>query len=346
MAWQAGIVDKVHANQVLELFLESFGHPMSLEHWHWKYLQQHSLAEQSPSFSIGVWGRRGNLIGHAGALIFAGWQPTRTVSKGSSKHRPTEIVGRPRWMIQIVDVMVKPSVRGPRQGGLIYQILMERLKAHLIEQFPGALVYGFPGLRPFRLGERLGFYQHLQSYHLVPLQISGVVGSGFAGLMLEPTGWLSGIHEVSDWWCESVRYHDVPMVIRDKHYLGWRFKDHPSVSYQLWRVKKRMPWWRQTIGWLVTCPWQGNSHALVDFIFRDGSRHPSTKQECLNALAQKIGRSRRLYAWDVPQVSVGNVVVAMSFKLAPQSGEQQLLFPGAEVPRDRLLFLPADTDVF
>ena len=133
------------------------------------------------------------------------------------------------------------------------------------------------------------------------------------GLLIEPADWRVGLNEVSAWWRDSVQYQDVAMICRDQHYWEWRFMAHPHVSYQLWRVKARVPWRRQAMAWFVTRSWSKNSHVLVDFVFRDGGRELEEKQACLDALAQTIGQGCSLYGWRVSAKTFPDTVVAMCF---------------------------------
>src|SRR5262245_31848778 len=112
---------------IVRLFATVFHHPLSLASWHWKYRRG---GEPPPVY---VSEEDGRSVCHYGALcqgllwdgkVVLGWD--------------------------IVDVMCHPRYQG---RGLFRRAAQEFI-ARLGEQ-QGALIYGFPGERHRRLGERL-----------------------------------------------------------------------------------------------------------------------------------------------------------------------------------------------
>ena len=56
-------------HQIVKLFGEVFGQPMTVEHWNWKYSGQGFLDNKS----VVATDERGNIIGHFGAITLDYW---------------------------------------------------------------------------------------------------------------------------------------------------------------------------------------------------------------------------------------------------------------------------------
>ncbi|MDV7398343.1 GNAT family N-acetyltransferase, partial [Arthrospira platensis SPKY1] len=118
---------------IAELFPIVFGQPLTESQWRWKYTG--AGLTQSPPARL-AFDSAGRLMGHAGAIPLRGWRQ-----------------GQPLPFFQICDVMVHPSARGQLGGRNLFTRLARELLGELAENCPNAFAYGFPGQRPFRLGE-------------------------------------------------------------------------------------------------------------------------------------------------------------------------------------------------
>ena len=128
-----------------ELFQRVFSVTLTPEARHWKYEQGPRLGSLSLLARDGA----GALVGHVGALVF-----------------PGVCQGRALPMAQVCDIMVDSRARGGLDAGGVYGRLMQALQAELSHAHPGVLAYGFAGIRPYRLGERMGLYRSGQPCRL------------------------------------------------------------------------------------------------------------------------------------------------------------------------------------
>jgi hypothetical protein len=238
------------------LFTQVFKKEVSPAWWHWKYRGEGLI----DATHIGAFDARSSLCGHVGALVTEVQQrPLRSVSEGKGtlfEHSNMH----PKVMIQICDVMVSDERRGQRASGFIYRDLMQRMAQHLAHRWPQGFAYGFPGMRPHLLGEKLGFYHAIARYglsHWTPVE--GV---------LEPLAWT----RLYDWLedssllaaPQSTRAAHQIVLARHRRYLAWRYEKHPEVSYQCWGIYKRGWLRKQLIGWLVSKPWNATQRLIVD----------------------------------------------------------------------------------
>lgn len=174
--------------------------------WNWKYSNgQHGIA-----ISTVVQNQRGDLIGHAGARFCWGLRPDGL-----------GLVG------QVMDVMVHPQVRGHR----VFQCLLDFILDQLFSVDRNMFVYGFAGLRPFRLGARLGYYHPISAlYPVGPVSSAQPQSSKQSRPM-----------EVADLTaCSEQRAKDILFPLTKRlgpfptfEYLKWRYLDHPQRLYKV-----------------------------------------------------------------------------------------------------------------
>jgi hypothetical protein len=197
-------------HEITSLFREVFGKEMTLDQWNWKY----AVPGRGRIYSKVVEDMSHNMIGHAGAVPLRG------------KFR-----NKPMPFFQIADVMVHPAARGflGRQSvfGKMIKVLFEDLGC----EFPDIFCYGFPGRRPYILGERIGVYDTIER-GVDCLKSPGLLKTSFfcRPLRIEPVKWND---ERLDQLWESVSEELQLSVIRDRDYLLWRYADNPYFSYQL-----------------------------------------------------------------------------------------------------------------
>lgn len=297
------------------LFHTVFGHARSPGEWRWKFAQTPALG----TVNLVAVGANGHLVAHAGAQVF----------EGRWGERPL------RW-VHACDVMVHPEARGDLGPDNLYRRLMRGLDDVLQGVGPSAwplYIYGFPGQRPARLGERMGLYRRL--YRCEARQ-GGEVRRGpwqrwraTGGWRAQPAPWsaLHDPHLVGFWHRASMpKEHSVGLV-KSPAYLEWRYARHPVRRYRLWLLRRA---WSPPQGWLVTA--EAGSPVLIDAALPPGL--PVRRVLDALAAASGIGHWRCWLPSELP--SEPTPIVAVEF-----SG-RGCFHPDWPLPR----FQPGDTDVF
>ena len=204
---------------IVELFAQVFGKRLTTDQWRWKYTAGGPIPPVRLAFDAS-----GCLVGHAGAIPLRGWRQ-----------------GRPLPFFQICDVMVHPSARGWLGDQNLFTRLARELLIGLAERWPNALAYGFPGRRPYRLGEYARVYEEVEQACAVHRPVHH--------------GWLPfpGVRAL-DWddrRLDSLWPRLAPgfamALVRDHDYLRWRYAVNPFHSYQLLGLY----FGRLLLGWVV-----------------------------------------------------------------------------------------------
>jgi hypothetical protein len=211
----------------------------------WKYEQGPRLG----SVSLVARDASGALVGHAGALIF-----------------PGTYQGRILPMAQVCDVMVEAEARGGLDAGGTYGRLMQALQHELARRHPGVLAYGFAGIRPYKLGARMGLYRAVQECRMGFLEDlppaggseAAAVSAAMASLQrawgtTAPWTWAA---QRAEWdhpafarlWARWGVRSECPRVHRTPAYLQWRYATHPQHRYQPWLLRR----WAQASGRIPT----------------------------------------------------------------------------------------------
>lgn len=130
-------------NALSVLFSTVFGHDIDEVTWRHKYLPP------SPARAgqiLVCHDRTDEPLGHLGFIIWPGI--------GLLGHAP---------VLQVMDVMVHPQWRGfmGTERKSVFQFLITALSDELGPLAKSVFAYGFAGLRPFRLGQRLGVYRQV-----------------------------------------------------------------------------------------------------------------------------------------------------------------------------------------
>jgi hypothetical protein len=307
-----------------ELFQRVFSVTLTPEARHWKYEQGPRLG----SLSLVARDGAGALVGHVGALVF-----------------PGVCQGRALPMAQVCDIMVDSRARGGLDAGGVYGRLMQALQAELSHTHPDVLAYGFAGIRPYRLGERMGLYRSGQPCRLglledvVEVSAAKLPGAHSAAgsvawpwrLTARRTSWAHPA--LGRLWTQLGVPSPTPLVARTPAYLHWRYATHPSCRYQPWLLQR----WARPVGWVFTRVLPNGTVCLVDQLLPAGV---SPAQAAAAVLAQGAGAP-------APNPSVGSwwMHTEASARLEPIIGGEVVVDarqgPGL-LPR----FQPGDTDVF
>lgn len=254
---------RAQIDRICDLFANVYGHPIDTRQWNWKYHEGPRLG----SVNMAARTADGEWVGHVGASVFPG---------GGD--------GKGLAMAQICDIMVKREVRGGLESGGVYPRLVRAIQETLKARFNHVFAYGFPGVRPFRLGERLGFYRSL--YRCESFQASHP-------LRPSPSSWLWSA-SLGEWDSERLdriwnihAKQDRPLQVnKPGAYLAWRYRDHPERTYRLWILKRLF----RDAGWLVSGETPDGGVQVVDALLPS----PESATDALAALGRALAdRDRR-----------------------------------------------------
>ncbi len=188
--------------QIITLFAEVFEKNMSLAQWRWKY--------PLPGYSV-VAVARGEIIGHAGAIPLKGLYKGKTIP-----------------FFQIADVMVHPRERGYLGRRNVFGKLLKTLLDNIRHQFEEVFCYGFPGRRPFRLGERMHVYERLENARLLVKRLPSPCR--IPPFHVAPLPWED--QRINTLWNQLSPSFCLTLA-RDQSYLKWRYQENPFFSYHL-----------------------------------------------------------------------------------------------------------------
>lgn len=305
-------------NEACALFAQVFAVHVTPEAWRWKYAAECLLG----AINLVAYEADNALIGHVGAVVLAGVDE-----------------GHPRAMVQVCDVMVAGHRRGGVGSAAVYPALMRALRAEINARFPGAYAYGFPGKRPFLLGERLGFYQRAYDITEVVKPLPNVRKAflGWPFWEVHALGWDALLLEADMFnrlWTREAASAGSPAAVRGAGYLHWRYAQHPTRRYTL-LVLRRV--WRNVAWWVLAA--EGETLRVVDAL-----GHEARSVRALELLGDWAAQQgfKRLFCWhptqDETENATGIGIVAMQFALGSGASKDEPV----RTPR----FMPGDLDVF
>jgi len=318
------------------LFAGVYGHPIDPVQWRWKY----QLGPRLGQVNMAARTADGQWVGHAGAIVFPGsWQ------------------GRAMPMAQVCDIMVERRARGGLSREGVYPRLVAALREALRTRFPGVYAYGFPGERPFRLGERIGFYRRIGQCREAripadaPLAGDGRVlpagaiwsagavwsarsadqGGALPSGALPSGAAMPALDMLDRAWSRLGPLQPAPMVARTGAWLAWRYGEHPSHAYRLWLLRR----WFAPAGWLVTRRMPDGAQCVVDALLPRPADAPAACSALRTALAREPAGPTVLSTWlDLPG-AVDTPIVGTEF--LAEAWHTNLPAP---------VFQPGDTDVY
>ena len=192
---------------MIALFGTVFGQALTAAQWRWKYTGPNG---QIPLARL-AFDAENRLVGHAGAIRLRGWRQ-----------------GRPLPFFQICDVMVHPDARGQLGGRNLFARLLREFSGELAEQWPEGFAYGFPGLRPFRVGAYTQVYSEIEAAHRLEWPVIG--NTAVPLLSARPLSWND--QRLDRVW-ERLAPDVALALIRDHAYLQWRYAENPFHTYDL-----------------------------------------------------------------------------------------------------------------
>jgi len=259
------------ADAIRDLFQSVFGQPMSQAHWQWKYANGHGEA-------TGVRNASGKLVAHYGAMP-----------------RPILFFGQDAMAVQIGDVMVLPEARGvwSRSGPFstatrLY--LDERIgadRAHL-------LGFGFPSNRHMRLADKLDLYRAVGQVWEVewPARDRLSAWCRLAPLDWHEPGELARLDRLWQTMREGLGGHVAP--VRGAARWTYRFRDHPTQKYQVFKVERRLTGRQQAAFVLRPGVGDAGTWELMDWI-APPQACDQVREAALAAVARAGGQ--RLIGW-------------------------------------------------
>ena len=313
-----------------DLFEQVFKHPVQPHQWLWKYHQGPRLG----AINVGIKSPTGQLLAHAGASVFEGQYLD---AQGLTQNIP---------MAQVCDVMVHESARDAVTHQGAYGQVIHALQKQLAQAFPGVYAYGFAGVRPYKLGVKMGLYKCHQDCHMgqvqAPMEVTQQTSGQSIGALLNSffnseklTPIIFNAQEPAEFqkyqahfdeWAHAWGVKDAPKVLRTAAYLQWRFVQNPNAQYQFWLYSKG----GKNLAWLVTRELTPGQLTVVDALM-----HPKMQQNILSIFQQKA---------QVHSVSSWHIQAEVSLKLEPiKACEVKVNQWHACKPP---VFWPADTDVF
>lgn len=296
---------------ITALFSLVFRQALTEAQWRWKY----AGTNLAPPIARLAFNTDGKLVGHAGAIPLRGWRQ-----------------GRPLPFFQICDVMVHPDARGQLGSRSLFTRLARELLGGLAECWPDAFAYGFPGQRPFRLGEHARVYGKLERVSSLHRTAQS---QRWSWLRARPLDWDEP--RLDRLWTRLAP--GLPLaLVRDRAYLHWRYATHPFRSYELFGLSMR---WGRLTGWAVI--WrEGRRLRIIDLLI---SRNwLKSALAALDRLAVDFG-CNELEIWLPPgwrdtvasRVELTEVVIANMIWRLPISTD--------EVQKD-LYYTMGDLDIF
>ena len=302
------------------LFQRVFAVSLTLDAWRWKYQQGPRLG----SVSLVARDAQGVLSGHVGALVF-----------------PGVCAGRALPMAQVCDVMVDPEARGGVDHGGVYGRLMGELQGELARSYPGAFAYGFAGIRPYKLGARMGLYRAVQPSRmgLVQFPHAAGIGGGAMSTARWPLAWSA---RAVPWphpalgrlWQRLGPISPGPRVQRTPAYLQWRYAGHPQHPYQAWLLRR----WGRAQGWVATRWMPDGSLCLVDSLLPAGVTARQAAEVLAPAVASTMpAAALSIASWDIATEASARLEPIMGCEVRVDRWHSDHLKPH---------FHPGDTDVF
>ncbi len=246
---------------ITNLFREVFGKEMAVSQWKWKYY----LPGRGKIYSKVADDSSGNVIGHAGAI------PLRGIFHN-----------RPIQFFQIADVMVHSAARGFLGRKNVFDELMKTLFEDIGEMFTDVFCYGFPGVRPYLLGERVKVYERIEPAIECDRALHRSLFNPFE---TQEVDWDDD--RLNDLWSTLSPEYSLSLV-RDKNYLDWRYVANPFFSYRLHGFFRH----RKLDGWAVTRSSEGEVFVVDLFVGRN--RCGSALKALQNYLVSQGERSIRI----------------------------------------------------
>jgi hypothetical protein len=270
IAWVLDVANSNDEIELLNLFLDVFGHKMSPELWRWKYQGLDTLGT--------LVRRDGRIVAFYGAAL-----------------RNIHLFGTPVTVVQICDVMVLQAERGilTRKGPFFLAT------ANFLENFLGyerafPFAFGFPSERHFRLASLLGLYDKVGE--IMQITWTGLKSRPSYKFKIRPLNHDKDALTVERLWQEMASaMNDQIIGVRDWTYLQHRYLKHPTLTYQLYLISSRLT--GAPIG-IIVVRVLDDALELLDIIAPP--QQIATLVHCLRRLSWRLGKEKA-YCWITQQ---------------------------------------------
>jgi hypothetical protein len=257
--------------KILALWQAAFGREMAPRLWSWKYLE--------------------NPYGHQ--ILLCESEAGQVVAMYAGVPYRANFQGETVRITHLTDNMSHPAYRGPIGGkkGLFVRTVLA-----FFDRYGGPhasiYLYGFPGERHFRLGERLLEYRALSGGVRFMTATTTDLAQGiipFAGKIDR----ISVCDASFDRLAEASRRFYPFSIMRDSAFLRWRFLEHPANHYELFGYRSLM---RKRLRGYTVLSLLGDQARLVDFLMPLSKK---SLRDFLARLAVSLSRCgiQRVEAW-------------------------------------------------
>jgi hypothetical protein len=295
--------------EITSLFKTVFGKDMSIDQWRWKY-----FSAEEKLYTKVAQDAAGKIIAHAGAIRLRGVLEGRTIP-----------------FFQIVDVMVHPEYRGYMGRNNLFKFIMKALFEDISRDFDRVLCYGFPGKRPYILGEKTKIYDAIEE--AIELIITPT-RKRLSLFKVKPLDWKD--RRINNLW-ETIAKDCKLSLVRDTKYLLWRYASNPSFTYSLLGLFT----FGRLKGWVVIRQ-EGERILIVDLLVKK-----KRLREALKAIEDYFSKDKpSIHMWlphgwrgfinSYKEQQTGVIVTNMIWQLPLKT----------PLVRDRLYYTMGDTDIF
>ncbi|TAN37644.1 MAG: GNAT family N-acetyltransferase [Nitrospirae bacterium] len=254
---------------IVKLFKEVFGREMPLDEWNWKYKGQGgtkigSVVIEDPQYGI---------VGHYGCIYLRMVRDGRAMTGASS-----------------CDVMIHPKFRS--------FIRLKKLHTFFIAELIGEdvpMIFGFPTEETLMIpADKLGMYERIEVVHEAVKDVRLHNGLVRFACRLAPLEFDD--ERIDRLWKKASGQFGLT-TIKDRAYLGWRYRDNRLFSYELWGLQKR--WSRELLAIAVIKKEHSERMFIMDTLFLEG-RLPELMQKVENYAA--VSGKKKLSLWASSQI--------------------------------------------
>ncbi len=211
--------------ELLQLFEDTFGATVTPQMWQWKYMppwiqRYYCWIARTPAKDAAQ-DTETKVIGYAGAVPL-----------------PGQVHGERMLFFQLADFMVHPAHRRKHN---LFDLCVRHILDDIVATQPRHVLYGFSNHRAFLWMKKLGVCDVLRRESTRFVRSADVVAKRFAFCELD---WEDPA--IDALWARLEPEFPVSLV-RDRAYLGWRYRDHPVNHYRILGMQDG----GELVGWAV-----------------------------------------------------------------------------------------------
>ncbi len=235
--------------QIVRLFEEVYGKPLTIEQWRWKYLGQGNLRV----LAAVALNEQDEIVAHYGGI------PVRMIFRG--RH----ITG-----CQCVDAMVRKEYRAREQGIPVTEGSFYRMGNLLYDTF-GTFFYAFPGDVYYNWGRKTGHIEEcmdVPEYRCDCSRRSGasrITHHASRIYSLKQIDWAD--KRIDDLW-NRVKGNLGWTMVRDREFVEWRYATNPFYKHAIYGLEFLFS--KRLSGWVVVRE-NGDDLMAMDLVFEDSA---------------------------------------------------------------------------